>query len=1486
MIFAIARDLNEPFGFDVHDVKLNAISIKSVKKILNAFLESKIYLPEVVIPEHQTPAWLENSTPEKLEYNFQPEKASFRLRPIRAKITCWLIVLALWTSVVVISTWYVTRNDPRGVGVRWWTLYMPLTTSTISFVSVGLFLLVGFWINDAYSRYWDGLQIWQSTIKPNLENVAVHFAIMNERDTWHQRDRERIFSFISAVPYVAKMSMRRDFSSVDDELGGILCADDIQSLKEVVDPMYYVFNILYGYVHCANRTPHTSLCKLKVSPNSDAAFSFLYSLWDVEKGINLCLASQVYPISVAFTLHLRLFTAFWLALLPLSLVIFGGFTSFAYIVPLGYAVINLLILGDELCDPFGEDPHDIPLERFCKEISQSLHRIYYDTSVLHDIILPRVTYDRGSFKSKYSTDGLGVDWDSTDLSGDEEKQGEEEISLRGIFQQIIDFLPKVSALAMVATIVWTVAATFLSWQLSRMWHDDLNDGNYSNWQSPVDVDSSVTGSVGFALFLILSFACSDGISRYESAGRLLYDLEKHLTSVVSLIIKNMKDDSFHVYDKERMVAHILQIPILLRNILLEKPDQDTESFLCETDYKNYINSPSSLEHLISTVHAYAISHDMILTSSMEIPTKRAMTEGELDVVNYSSRFHTIRLLLNQALSVKRFPIVGSYKVNQRIFIGIWLAILPFTMTSHTGFFTILWVPLIAYGIYGMQEISERLADPLGEDKIDVPVNKICKRTVDSILAVVNTSKWGWQYHIKEMSHSLFDTTSSSSKDGQMMSHSEQKLKVHAKEEAVTIPLSYRDMGETVKNNDTTEPIKTRSLFSHMIRSVPWWQILGVTVWTAMACILSYVLRRRNPDLVTRWWISYITIDSSVVSYMSTATFSLLGFYVNAAYARYLNAGSIWTERLRAACHNMARSFLVSSDYNSVHTKDHDRILGHIIAIPLVMKEQLKNTNDLRSLHKYLSHEDIGRIEVSDDMITHCCEVLRSYHMEINCHNKNYTDLSPATLSKVLQGPILELENCISELKYLNEFFIPTGFLNLLDVLLLTWFICLPFAIIGNSGWFTILWITFISYSVLGIHSIAVEIQHPFGTDLNDFNLDKMTHRIVEDVVHIKNSIKHSQLNARMYLRPVPSFFDTYNFEKAGGKKSDESSETNNIFLEKIRSMKQSVQLSLHIMNWWTALVYLIWVSLSVCLSYAVHRFWPFSDELKKSCSIWFCSRITVSSSVLNYIGFALFLLLGFQIYDSHGRYIQGIDIWQESVMRLVRIITNRVLDTMPMADIHENDIQRLVGHLAAFPIVLMGTLRGEEYKEKLLQILDYEDVNAILAAPEKADYCFDVIWSYTVQSFRVENSSVIEKIFLFNLVKPLHSVILDCQHIIKTPMPYGYNQHLKIFIAIYLMLLPFGLVESSGLITILWCMFIAYGTYGAERWSSELANPFGHDLSDIPLDKLCDSILLTMKDIYDLYKDNLNSTSSRFNSIILSDRLPSLHPSPKVETSS
>jgi putative membrane protein len=81
-----------------------------------------------------------------------------------------------------------------------------------------------------------------------------------------------------------------------------------------------------------------------------------------------------------------------------------------------------------------------------------------------------------------------------------------------------------------------------------------------------------------------------------------------------------------------------------------------------------------------------------------------------------------------------------------------------------------------------------------------------------------------------------------------------------------------------------------------------------------------------------------------------------------------------------------------------------------------------------------------------------------------------------------------------------------------------------------------------------------------------------------------------------------------------------------------------------------------------------------------------------------------------------------------------------------------------------------------------------------------------------------------------------------CERIRKTPTPLGYVVLSQRLITIVLASLPFALLDQLGIFTPLVTIAVAYPILFIEGLGSELDNPFGHDVNDLPLTRICKTI--------------------------------------------
>jgi putative membrane protein len=118
---------------------------------------------------------------------------------------------------------------------------------------------------------------------------------------------------------------------------------------------------------------------------------------------------------------------------------------------------------------------------------------------------------------------------------------------------------------------------------------------------------------------------------------------------------------------------------------------------------------------------------------------------------------------------------------------------------------------------------------------------------------------------------------------------------------------------------------------------------------------------------------------------------------------------------------------------------------------------------------------------------------------------------------------------------------------------------------------------------------------------------------------------------------------------------------------------------------------------------------------------------------------------------------------------------------------------------------------------------------------------------------RAEELAREKKISDIRNIKPHHDAMIDilgaCERIKRTPIPHSYGFYIKIFISLYVCLLPFLLVDKYGYYTIPAIMFAAYALMGIEMIAGEIEEPFGLDSNDLPLDAMARTIYLNVHEI-------------------------------------
>jgi putative membrane protein len=148
------------------------------------------------------------------------------------------------------------------------------------------------------------------------------------------------------------------------------------------------------------------------------------------------------------------------------------------------------------------------------------------------------------------------------------------------------------------------------------------------------------------------------------------------------------------------------------------------------------------------------------------------------------------------------------------------------------------------------------------------------------------------------------------------------------------------------------------------------------------------------------------------------------------------------------------------------------------------------------------------------MPLYCIDVLTNYIQEAYAAGKIsdpvrcMMDLNIKTFQDTLGG-------C----EGIKETPIPVAFVVHMRALMVLWLITLPMTLAHLMGWTTIVVSFVVTFAILGIDAMAVEIENPFGHDYNDLPLGMICETIAQNVREILDRMHHADRKEAFEGRP-------------------------------------------------------------------------------------------------------------------------------------------------------------------------------------------------------------------------------------------------------------------------------------------------------------------------------------------------------------------------------
>lgn len=229
--------------------------------------------------------------------------------------------------------------------------------------------------------------------------------------------------------------------------------------------------------------------------------------------------------------------------------------------------------------------------------------------------------------------------------------------------------------------------------------------------------------------------------------------------------------------------------------------------------------------------------------------------------------------------------------------------------------------------------------------------------------------------------------------------------------------------------------------------------------------------------------------------------------------------------------------------------------------------------------------------------------------------------------------------------------------------------------------------------------------------------------------------------------------------------------------------------------------------------------------------------LEVSPIAHTMIGVALGLLLVFRTNASYDRYWEG--------RKMFGAMVNRTRDLMRQvvvfAPAEQDDARRLIH---AWYVAVVQSLRGETVIEPYSMLSEAER-----AALKGATHRSSVILTWISARLAARELPEQRLQSMDANLTALIDALGACERIRKTPIPFAYAQHIKIFVVFFCFTAPFTMAEAMGWYTPVAAALLAFALFGIDEIGVEIEEPFGRDANDLPLDAIERTIVKSMEDI-------------------------------------
>lgn len=250
-------------------------------------------------------------------------------------------------------------------------------------------------------------------------------------------------------------------------------------------------------------------------------------------------------------------------------------------------------------------------------------------------------------------------------------------------------------------------------------------------------------------------------------------------------------------------------------------------------------------------------------------------------------------------------------------------------------------------------------------------------------------------------------------------------------------------------------------------------------------------------------------------------------------------------------------------------------------------------------------------------------------------------------------------------------------------------------------------------------------------------------------------------------------------------------------------------------------------------------------------SYFFFEHLIFPDTEISVFGIAVAILLGFRNNEAYNRFWEARTAWGDLTNNSRNFASQLMGYIHPPGELSQDSIsihRELIYRHLAFLNALRLQLRQEKTWEELKPYLSDPEFQELDNAVNKATFLNhrqSQRLSELNKSGWIEQHAYVHG--LMGSIKEFFAAQGRCERIKNTPLPRQYGFFTKTFVWIFVLLLPFGLVQHLGWGALPTYVVLATIFTLTERIGSRTEEPFERKLEDIPMSSICRNIEIDLR---------------------------------------